>query len=141
MLRIAPARNRSMRPGRKAAPPDEIDCDMTTATTASSVILTERAARRLLDLAAGDPSKPVLRIAVEGGGCSGFQYRMDMVAGPEADDEIVEREGARVAIDSVSVPYISGSEIDFVDDLIGSSFRIKNPQATAACGCGTSFSI
>jgi iron-sulfur cluster assembly accessory protein len=63
------------------------------------------------------------------------------VAGPEADDEIVEREGARVAIDSVSVPYISGSEIDFVDDLIGSSFRIKNPQATAACGCGTSFSI
>ena len=83
----------------------------------------------------------VLRVIVEGGGCSGFQYKLDLVAAPEADDIVIERDGSQVAIDSVSIPFMAGSEIDFVDNLIGSSFRINNPQATAACGCGTSFSI
>jgi iron-sulfur cluster assembly accessory protein len=108
---------------------------------ANGVTLTRRAAERLAEIAGGDPANPVLRIAVEGGGCSGFKYTFDLVSAPEADDVVVERDGARVAIDTVSIAYMTGSEIDFVDDLIGASFRIKNPQATAACGCGTSFSI
>lgn len=112
-----------------------------TLAQGSDISLTQRAAERLAELAAGDPDHPVLRVIVEGGGCSGFQYKLDLVAAPEADDVIIERDGARVAIDSVSIPFMAGSEIDFVDDLIGSSFRINNPQATAACGCGTSFSI
>ena len=112
-----------------------------TLAKGSEITITERAAERLVELAAGDPAHPVLRIIVEGGGCSGFQYKMDLVAAPEADDVIGEKDGARVAIDTVSIPFMAGSEIDFVDDLIGSSFRVNNPQATAACGCGTSFSI
>jgi iron-sulfur cluster assembly accessory protein len=107
----------------------------------NGVSLTKRAAERLAEIAADDPANPVLRIAVEGGGCSGFKYTFDLVSAPEADDVIVERDGAKVAIDTVSIAYMTGSEIDFVDDLIGATFRIKNPQATAACGCGTSFSI
>jgi iron-sulfur cluster assembly accessory protein len=107
----------------------------------SDISLTPRAAERLVELALGDPGHPVLRIIVEGGGCSGFQYKLDLVAAPDDDDIVIERDGARVAIDSVSIPFMAGSEIDFVDDLIGSSFRVNNPQATAACGCGTSFSI
>ncbi|MGE0769333.1 MAG: HesB/IscA family protein [Hyphomicrobiaceae bacterium] len=112
-----------------------------TLVKGSDISLTARAAERLLQLASGDPDHSVLRIIVEGGGCSGFQYKLDLVATPEPDDVVVERGGARVAIDGMSIPYMTGSEIDFVDDLIGSSFRINNPQATAACGCGTSFSI
>jgi iron-sulfur cluster assembly accessory protein len=112
-----------------------------TLAQGSDISLTKRAAERLAELAAGDPSRPVLRIVVEGGGCSGFQYKLDLVAAPDASDTVVERDGVRVAIDDLSIPFMAGSQIDFVDDLIGSSFRINNPQATAACGCGTSFSI
>lgn len=108
---------------------------------ATDVSMTERAAQRLAEIAACDPAKPVLRIAVEGGGCSGFQYKLDLVAAAEADDVVVERGGARLAIDRVSIAYMAGSQIDFVDDLIGATFRVNNPQATAGCGCGTSFSI
>lgn len=112
-----------------------------TVSLAVSVSLTERAARRLLQIAADDPARPHLRISVEGGGCSGFQYKFDLVGDRAADDVAIARDGAIVLIDPVSIAYMSGSEIDFVDDLIGASFRINNPQATAACGCGTSFSI
>jgi iron-sulfur cluster assembly accessory protein len=112
-----------------------------SSTKSADITLTKRAAARLVELAESDPAHPVLRVIVEGGGCSGFQYRMDLVAAPEADDMVIELEGARAAVDAVSIPFMAGSEIDFVDDLIGSSFRINNPQATAACGCGTSFSI
>ncbi len=112
-----------------------------TLAPGSDITMTKRAAERLGELAAADPARPVLRVQVEGGGCSGFQYKLDLVAGPEGDDLVVERDGALVVIDSVSIAYLAGSEIDFVDDLIGSSFRVNNPQATAACGCGTSFSI
>ncbi|HZT48392.1 MAG TPA: iron-sulfur cluster insertion protein ErpA [Hyphomicrobiaceae bacterium] len=105
------------------------------------VTVSERAARRIAEIVAGEPGTPLLRVSVEGGGCSGFQYRFDLVPASEPDDLVIEREGARVLVDPVSLEYLSGSEIDFVDDLIGSSFKVKNPNATASCGCGTSFSI
>ena len=108
---------------------------------AATVIVTERAARRIAEIAAGDPSMPMLRVAVEGGGCSGFQYTFDLVAKAEPDDTILERAGAKVIIDPVSLDYLAGSEIDFVDDLIGAAFKIRNPNATSSCGCGTSFSL
>ena len=82
-----------------------------------------------------------LRVSVQGGGCSGFRYDFELVAFANDDDLIIENEGARVVIDPVSVPYMAGSQIDFIDDLIGASFKITNPQATAACGCGTSFAL
>jgi len=78
---------------------------------------------------------------VEGGGCSGFQYKFDIARDRAEDDLVLTREGAVVLIDPVSVNYMAGSQIDFVDDLIGQSFKINNPKATASCGCGTSFSI
>ena len=82
-----------------------------------------------------------LRVSVQGGGCSGFRYDFDIVQSAAKDDLVIEKLGARVVIDPVSIPYMEGSEIDFVDDLIGASFRIHNPNATASCGCGTSFSL
>jgi len=105
------------------------------------VTMSERAARRIAEIVAGEPDRPLLRVSVEGGGCSGFQYKFDLVGASEADDLLIERAGARVLIDRVSLEYMAGSEIDFVDDLIGSSFKVINPNATASCGCGTSFSI
>ena len=83
----------------------------------------------------------MLRITVEGGGCSGFQYLFDLVHQTNEDDVVFERDGAKVVIDKLSLQYMEGSQIDYVDDLIGASFQIKNPNATASCGCGTSFSL
>lgn len=107
----------------------------------AAVELTDRAARRIAEIVAGEPKTPLLRVSVEGGGCSGFQYKFDLVGGSEADDLVIEKAGAKVLIDPVSLGFLTGSEIDFVDELIGASFKINNPQATASCGCGTSFSI
>ena len=107
----------------------------------AGVTLSERAARRIASILSGEPGGTVLRISVAGGGCSGFQYGFDLDQARADDDLVVERDGAVVAIDPVSLPYMGGSEIDFVDDLIGQSFQIRNPNATASCGCGTSFSI
>jgi len=107
----------------------------------ANVTVSTRAARRIGEILKGEPAGTMLRVSVEGGGCSGFQYKFDLVGQSEPDDVIIEREGARVLIDPVSLEYLGGSEIDFVDDLIGQSFKIHNPQATASCGCGTSFSI
>ena len=106
-----------------------------------AVTLTENAAKRVAEIAAGDPATPWLRVSVDGGGCSGFQYKFDLVSEKAADDLVLERSGATVLIDPISVGYMQGAEIDFVDDLIGAAFKIKNPIATASCGCGTSFSI
>jgi iron-sulfur cluster assembly accessory protein len=114
---------------------------MSDTATPTTVTVTERAARRIREIVAGEPKDTMLRISVEGGGCSGFQYRFDLVGDRAADDVVIERAGARVLIDPVSLDYLAGSEIDFVDDLIGAAFKIRNPQATASCGCGTSFSI
>ena len=114
---------------------------MSDTATPTAVTVTERAARRICEIVAGEPKHTMLRISVEGGGCSGFQYKFDLVGERAADDVFIEQTGARVLIDPVSLDYLAGSEIDFVDDLIGAAFKIKNPQATASCGCGTSFSI
>src|SRR5215475_11769902 len=107
----------------------------------ATVSLSERAAKRIAEIAAGEPDTPLLRVSVEGGGCSGFSYKFNLVPASEPDDLVIERAGARVLVDPVSLQYLSGSEIDFVDDLIGSAFKVHNPNATAACGCGTSFAI
>ena len=109
--------------------------------TMSTITLTDRAARRISAIAAAEAPTRLLRVSVEGGGCSGFSYKFDLVAASEPDDLVVERDGARVLVDPVSLQYLAGAEIDFVDDLIGASFKVKNPNATASCGCGTSFSI
>jgi iron-sulfur cluster assembly accessory protein len=107
-----------------------------------TVTLSDNAVRRIAKILAAEPAGTSLRVSVEGGGCSGFQYRYDLVRDPPAaDDVVLARDGATVLIDSMSLDYMGGSEIDFVDDLIGQSFQIKNPHAVAACGCGTSFSI
>ena len=106
-----------------------------------TVTLTSNAARRIKEILQSEPSKRALRVAVNGGGCSGFQYEFVLASGRNEDDVVVERDGATVVIDQTSLLYLGGSEIDFVDDLIGQSFKVTNPNATASCGCGTSFSI
>ena len=105
------------------------------------ITVSERAARRIGEILRREAPGAVLRVSVEGGGCSGFQYKFEIDREQAADDIAVVRDGATVLIDQVSIGYLKGSEIDFVDDLIGASFRVINPQATASCGCGTSFSI
>jgi iron-sulfur cluster assembly accessory protein len=109
---------------------------MTTAVTIS-----ERAARRIGEILKGEGGGAMLRISVEGGGCSGFQYKFDIEHAQAEDDMVIAREAAVVLVDPASAPFLAGSEVDFVDDLIGASFRVNNPNATASCGCGTSFSI
>jgi iron-sulfur cluster assembly accessory protein len=107
-----------------------------------SVELSENAANRIAYLMASDANPAAkLRISVDGGGCSGFQYKFDTERAKADDDIVIERAGATVLIDPISLDYMAGSEIDFVDDLIGSSFKVHNPKATASCGCGTSFAL
>jgi iron-sulfur cluster assembly accessory protein len=110
-------------------------------TGMSEISLTERAARRINEIMAVEPSGSMLRISVNGGGCSGFQYAFDVERNRQAEDIVIERDGATVLVDQVSLPFLEGSTVDFVDDLIGQSFKIQNPHATASCGCGTSFSV
>jgi iron-sulfur cluster assembly accessory protein len=107
----------------------------------TAISLTERAARRINSVLAQEPAGAMLRVSVNGGGCSGFQYAFDVDKARQADDLVIERDGAIVLVDAVSVQYMQGAVIDFVDDLIGQSFKIDNPNATASCGCGTSFSL
>jgi len=106
-----------------------------------SITLSERAAKRILELVSEDQTATLFRVSVEGGGCSGFQYHFELVSDTAPDDIVIQRDGATVAIDPVSAGFVQGSEIDFVDELIGAHFKITNPNATASCGCGTSFSI
>mgnify|MGYP002713165679 CR=1 FL=1 len=108
-----------------------------------NVTMSESAARRIAAITANEPAGTVLRVSVSGGGCSGFQYEFELERERERaeDDLVIERDGAVVLIDQISLPYLEGSVIDFVDDLIGQSFQVKTPNATASCGCGTSFSI
>ena len=107
----------------------------------SEITLTERAARRIKEIMTSEPEGSMLRISVNGGGCSGFQYAFDIERTRQDEDLVIERDGAAVLVDQVSLQYMDGSVIDFVDDLIGQSFKIENPHATASCGCGTSFSL
>jgi len=109
--------------------------------TTEQVTVTDRAVRQIGQILGREAPGTMLRVSVEGGGCSGFQYRFDMERMQAPDDVMIKRDGAAVLIDPVSLGYLAGSEIDFVDDLIGASFRINNPQAKASCGCGTSFAL
>jgi iron-sulfur cluster assembly accessory protein len=111
------------------------------AKNAMKVELTDAAAKRIARIVAAEPGKIALRVAVEGGGCSGFSYKFDLTDARNDDDIAIERDGATVLIDDLSLIYMGGSVIDFVDDLMGQSFQIRNPNAVASCGCGTSFSI
>ncbi|MDI7863337.1 iron-sulfur cluster insertion protein ErpA [Rhizobiaceae bacterium n13] len=106
-----------------------------------NVTLSDSAAKRIAVILGAEAGKSAMRVSVEGGGCSGFSYKFDLVDGQEADDVVVEKDNAKVLIDKMSLIYMAGSEIDFVDNLLGQSFQIKNPNAVASCGCGTSFSI
>ena len=98
-------------------------------------------ARRLAELSADEGRAVMLRVAVDGGGCSGFQYRFELVEAAEDDDLRIERDGQAVVIDPVSIPFLKGSEIAFVDELAGAQFVVRNPNAASSCGCGVSFSI
>lgn len=117
---------------------------MTDAALADSpsVTLSDRAAKRVARILSKEPDGTVLRISVAGGGCSGFQYEYNLVQESAGDDDLVLQKGeATVLIDSLSLEFMGGAEIDFSDDLIGASFQIKNPNAVASCGCGTSFAV
>lgn len=106
-----------------------------------NVTLSASAAKQINAIMAKQGVERFMRVAVEGGGCSGFQYKFDFADSPESDDIVLERDGARVLIDEMSLEFLSGSEIDYAHELIGSAFKIHNPNAVAACGCGTSFSV
>ncbi len=104
--------------------------------------VTDAAFARIAQILAKEDAADSLRVSVEGGGCSGFSYKYDLVSDDrQPDDLVIEGEGATVLIDSLSIQYMDGSKLDFVDDLMGQSFQISNPHAVANCGCGTSFSI
>ena len=105
------------------------------------ILLAESAAKRLAKLAEIEGKPVMLRVAVDGGGCSGFQYRLELVDAPEADDLIIRRDGQAAVIDPVSTPFIKGSEIAYVDELAGAQFVVRNPNASSSCGCGVSFAI
>jgi iron-sulfur cluster assembly accessory protein len=107
----------------------------------ASVELTDRAAQRISQIVAGAGAAKMLRVSIQAGGCTGFQYSFDLVDDREAGDFVIERDGATVLIDDVSLPLMAGAKIDFVDDLIGASFKVTNPNAVETCGCGVSFTI
>jgi iron-sulfur cluster assembly accessory protein len=112
-----------------------------TNTIVDGIGVTDAAFSQLSDILRSEGESKFLRVAVLGGGCSGFQYTFDLDETVAADDVVIEKGGIRVAIDSVSQPFLDGAVIDFKDELIGAHFAIDNPNATSSCGCGTSFSI
>jgi iron-sulfur cluster assembly accessory protein len=112
-----------------------------TTSRSRGVTLSDAAARRLEAIAAREGKALMLRVAVDGGGCSGFQYRFELVESAEADDLKVEKGGAAVLVDSVSLPFLKGAEVDFADELAAAEFRVRNPNAKSSCGCGVSFTI
>ncbi|MBW8784447.1 MAG: iron-sulfur cluster insertion protein ErpA [Novosphingobium sp.] len=109
--------------------------------TAPPLTLSPAAAARVAAIAARQDKPAVLRLAVEGGGCSGFQYRFGLADGPDADDAVVETDGVRLVIDPVSLDLVAGCKVDYVESLGGAAFKVENPQATAGCGCGSSFAV
>ena len=109
--------------------------------TTTDLTLSPAAAQRIHAIGAAEGRRVMLRVAVEGGGCSGFQYQFDLVDSVNDDDLKVERDGAAALVDVVSLALLKGSEIDYVDELAGAEFKIRNPNAKSSCGCGVSFSI
>jgi iron-sulfur cluster assembly accessory protein len=107
----------------------------------ATITLSPAAARRIREIAAAEGRPLMLRVAVDGGGCSGFQYRFDLVDAADPEDLRVEQDGAAALVDDISVALLKGSVIDFVDELAGAEFKVRNPNAKSSCGCGVSFSI
>lgn len=103
--------------------------------------LTKAAAERVAWIASKQAKPAVLRLSVEGGGCSGFQYKFEMTEGPDGDDMVSETDGVRLVVDPVSLDLVDGSTVDYVESLGGAAFRVENPNAAAGCGCGSSFGI
>ncbi|MEO1042857.1 MAG: iron-sulfur cluster assembly accessory protein [Pseudomonadota bacterium] len=114
---------------------------MDTQLDTAPITLTDRAAARISEILSTEAEGSMLRVAVDGGGCSGFQYRFEIVTEKEEDDLVLGSKGALVVIDSLSQEYMPGATIDFADELIAAAFKIDNPLAKSGCGCGTSFSI
>ncbi|MGY6637889.1 MAG: HesB/IscA family protein [Erythrobacter sp.] len=108
---------------------------------AQALTLTPAAATRIAAIAAKQTRPAILRLSVEGGGCSGFQYKFDLADSAEADDSVSETDGVKLVVDPVSLDLIAGSTVDFVESLGGAAFKVENPQAAAGCGCGASFGI
>jgi iron-sulfur cluster assembly accessory protein len=106
-----------------------------------AVTLSARAAKRISEILAGEPGASHVRLSVNGGGCSGFQYEFGLDTQKNDDDIVIVRDGAAILIDPISLEFLGGAEIDFTDDLIGAAFKVNNPNATSSCGCGTSFSV
>jgi iron-sulfur cluster assembly accessory protein len=113
--------------------------DMTTETAPVSV--TARAAKQIAKIVAAEGAPKMLRLSVSGGGCSGFQYHFDLEDKPAEDDLVIERDGVKVLVDAVSLEFLDGAELDYIDELIGAAFKVNNPNAKSSCGCGTSFAI
>lgn len=114
---------------------------MNAPTPSPTVTASDSALKRVAQIVAKDADNKALRISVEGGGCSGFSYKFDLTNEINEDDLVLEGHGGMILVDEMSLIYMGGSEIDFVDDLMGQSFQVKNPNAVASCGCGTSFSL
>ncbi len=115
--------------------------ETSTAPATALPHLTEAAAARVAAIAAKQGAPAMLRLAVEGGGCSGFQYRFGLAESVEAEDSVSETGDVRLVVDAVSLDLVAGSTVDFVESLGGAAFRVENPQAAAGCGCGSSFGI
>ncbi|MGQ3039745.1 MAG: iron-sulfur cluster insertion protein ErpA [Brevundimonas sp.] len=115
--------------------------ELSPSTGGHGLTLADSAARRLAKLGEAEGHPVMLRVAVDGGGCSGFQYRLELVEAADAEDIVIRADGQAAVVDPVSLPFLKGSEIAFVDDLSGAQFVVRNPNAASSCGCGVSFSI
>lgn len=115
--------------------------ELSPSTGGHGLTLADSAARRLAKLGEAEGHPVMLRVAVDGGGCSGFQYRLELVEAADAEDIVIRADGQAAVVDPVSLPFLKGSEIAFVDELSGAQFVVRNPNAASSCGCGVSFSI
>lgn len=115
--------------------------ELSPSTGGHGLTLADSAARRLAKLGEAEGHPVMLRVAVDGGGCSGFQYRLELIEAADAEDIVIRADGQAAVVDPVSLPFLKGSEIAFVDDLSGAQFVVRNPNAASSCGCGVSFSI
>ena len=111
------------------------------ATSISEIALTPAAAARVATIAERQNKPAILRLSVEGGGCSGFQYKFGLADAPADDDAVAETDGVTLVVDSISLDLVRGAQVDYVESLGGAAFQVKNPNAASGCGCGTSFSI
>ena len=118
-----------------------MDSMTTSAFSVPAFSVSDRAAERVAEITAAQGKPAALRVAVLAGGCSGFQYKFELDDAPQPDDLVVERGGARILVDAASLDLLGGSQLDYTDELMGSHFTVRNPNATSACGCGTSFAV